>query len=101
MVTMVSGKALRTTPLTAHVYQVLLSGNYARSTLTFNLTQFVKNTRYIKGLNLSFTGRNLFLWKPKNNPWTDPEFSDTAGNAIGVTMLTRFRAREFMVPILK
>jgi TonB-linked SusC/RagA family outer membrane protein len=53
--------------------------------LNFNLSQFVKNTRYIKGLNLSFTGRNLFLWKPKNNPWTDPEFSDTAGNAIGVT----------------
>jgi TonB-linked SusC/RagA family outer membrane protein len=53
--------------------------------LNFNLTQFVKNTRYIKGLNLSLTGRNLFLWKPKNNPWSDPEFSDTAGNAIGVT----------------
>nr|WP_294946436.1 SusC/RagA family TonB-linked outer membrane protein [uncultured Mucilaginibacter sp.] len=53
--------------------------------LNFNLTQFVKNTRYIKGLNLSFTGRNLFLWKPKNNPWSDPEFSDTAGNAVGVT----------------
>jgi TonB-linked SusC/RagA family outer membrane protein len=53
--------------------------------LNFNLTQFVKNTRYIKGLNLSFTGRNLFLWKPKNNPWTDPEFATTTGNAIGVT----------------
>lgn len=53
--------------------------------LNFNLSQFVKNTRYIKGLNLSFTGRNLFLWKPKNNPWSDPEFATTAGNAIGVT----------------
>jgi hypothetical protein len=53
--------------------------------LNFNLTQFVKNTRFVKGLNLSFTGRNLFLWKPKNNPWSDPEFSDTAGNNVGVT----------------
>ena len=45
--------------------------------LSFNLDQFIRQTKFIKGLSFALTGRNLFLWAPKNNPWTDPEFSNS------------------------
>jgi TonB-linked SusC/RagA family outer membrane protein len=46
--------------------------------LTFNLKQFLTQTKYIKGMTLALTGRNLFIWVPKENIWTDPEFSDVS-----------------------
>ncbi|GGB15849.1 SusC/RagA family TonB-linked outer membrane protein [Puia dinghuensis] len=40
----------------------------------------------IRGLQLSAIGRNLFMWRPKTNIWSDPEFSTNgAGNAVGYT----------------
>jgi hypothetical protein len=45
--------------------------------LTFNLDKFIKQTKYMKGLAVALTGRNLFIWTPKENTYTDPEFSDT------------------------
>jgi TonB-linked SusC/RagA family outer membrane protein len=39
----------------------------------------------IKGATFSITGRNLFVWLPSSNEWTDPEFSNTTGNSIGVS----------------
>lgn len=41
----------------------------------------------IKGVNVALTGRNLFMFLPKTNEWTDPEFSNTTGNAQGVSGL--------------
>jgi TonB-linked SusC/RagA family outer membrane protein len=41
----------------------------------------------IKGATFTLTGRNLFTWIPSTNQWTDPEFSNTTGNAIGVSGL--------------
>ena len=42
--------------------------------------------KVIKGLNLSAIGRNLFMWRPKTNIWSDPEFSTNgSGNAVGYT----------------
>lgn len=38
----------------------------------------------LKGLGLSFFGRNLFTWLPEENIYTDPEFSNTTGNAVGI-----------------
>jgi len=38
----------------------------------------------VKGATFSLTGRNLVTWLPKTNEWTDPEFSNTTGNAQGV-----------------
>ena len=52
--------------------------------LSFNLNQFIRTTGFLKGLTVAFTGRNLALWKPKSNPWTDPEFSDNTGNGTGI-----------------
>ncbi len=43
--------------------------------LKFNLNQFIKQSKFIKGLSFALTGRNLFIWVPKSNVWTDPEFS--------------------------
>jgi TonB-linked SusC/RagA family outer membrane protein len=46
---------------------------------------FTKNA--VKGANLTVSGRNLFMFLPKTNEWTDPEFSNTLGNAQGVSGL--------------
>jgi TonB-linked SusC/RagA family outer membrane protein len=56
------------------------------ATLTFNLDKFVKTSKYMKGLSVALTGRNLFIWTPKENTYTDPEFSDSlpSSNARGV-----------------
>ena len=44
--------------------------------VAFNLNQFVKQSKFIKGVTFALTGRNLFMWLPKSNLYTDPEFSD-------------------------
>jgi TonB-linked SusC/RagA family outer membrane protein len=49
--------------------------------LAFNLNQFVKQNKYIKGATFALTGRNLFMWLPKSNMYTDPEFSNSSANS--------------------
>ncbi|MEP6711791.1 MAG: SusC/RagA family TonB-linked outer membrane protein [Ferruginibacter sp.] len=39
----------------------------------------------IKQISVSLVGRNIFTKRAKENVWTDPEFSNTTGNAIGTT----------------
>jgi TonB-linked SusC/RagA family outer membrane protein len=46
---------------------------------------FTKNA--VKSVSLALTGRNLFMFLPETNEWTDPEFSNTTGNAQGVSGL--------------
>jgi len=41
----------------------------------------------IKAATLSLQGRNLLLWLPKSNIYTDPEFNAASGNAIGVNSI--------------
>jgi TonB-linked SusC/RagA family outer membrane protein len=55
------------------------------ASLSFNLTQYIKHTGFIKGLTFALTGRNLFLFLPKSNQWGDPELSNagSGSNAIG------------------
>jgi TonB-linked SusC/RagA family outer membrane protein len=47
------------------------------------------NLKYIKGARISIQGRNLFIWTPKTNIYTDPEYSanGTDNNGIGITSL--------------
>ena len=45
------------------------------------------DSKVIKGASVSFSGRNLLMWLPKTNEWTDPEFSNTTGNAQGVNTI--------------
>jgi TonB-linked SusC/RagA family outer membrane protein len=43
------------------------------------------NQRVVKGLNLTLNARNLFLWVPETNVYTDPDFNFTTnGNSFGV-----------------
>lgn len=49
----------------------------------------------IKRLNFSLIGQNLFMWRPKNNRYVDPEFSDAGtGNAVG-------SSSEYQLPPLR
>ena len=51
-------------------------------TVPANLLDKVK---FVRTLNLALTGRNLLMLRPKTNVFTDPEFSNSNGNAQGVT----------------
>ncbi len=48
-------------------------------------------TGFIKTVVVSLTGRNLLMWRPKSNVYTDPEYSLDASNAAGTT-------NEFQTP---
>lgn len=52
-------------------------------------TSVLSKIGFIKSANISLIGRNLFVWLPKNNYFTDPEYSDAGNtsNGIGLTGL--------------
>ncbi|PZR20293.1 MAG: SusC/RagA family TonB-linked outer membrane protein [Flavobacterium psychrophilum] len=43
-------------------------------------TSIVGKTKVLKGATISVQGRNLFLWMPKDNLYTDPEYGQTSSN---------------------
>ncbi|HKB45306.1 MAG TPA: SusC/RagA family TonB-linked outer membrane protein [Chitinophagaceae bacterium] len=48
--------------------------------------KWIDKLKVIQQASLTLSGRNLFMFRPKDNVWTDPEFSDTNNlnsNAIG------------------
>ncbi|MEP6582715.1 MAG: SusC/RagA family TonB-linked outer membrane protein [Ginsengibacter sp.] len=45
----------------------------------------LRNQKVIKGLSVTLNARNLFLWLPKSNEYTDPDFNFTATNSAGVS----------------
>jgi hypothetical protein len=49
------------------------------------------NGKYVKGVRVSLQGRNLFLWTPKSNIYTDPEYSEggSDNNAVGLSSLNQ------------
>lgn len=56
--------------------------------LTYNLPRSIlAKTKLIKTASISLEGRNLFLWVPKSNLYTDPDYSDagSTSNGIGLT----------------
>lgn len=58
--------------------------------LSYDLPKsLLANVKGIKGARISVQGRNLFLWAPKTNIYTDPEYSaaGSESNAIGLTNL--------------
>jgi hypothetical protein len=53
--------------------------------LSYDLpSSLLKSARFIKGASVSLVGRNMFMFLPVSNEWTDPEFANTTGNALGV-----------------
>ncbi|WP_293904582.1 SusC/RagA family TonB-linked outer membrane protein [Sphingobacterium sp. UBA5670] len=62
--------------------------------LSYNLPKsFLAGQNVIKKARVSVQGRNLFLWTPATNVYTDPEYSDgngsSNGNALGLTGLSQ------------
>jgi hypothetical protein len=56
--------------------------------LTYNLSpKIAQATKVIKSASISAVGRNLLIWVPKTNLYTDPDYSDagTNSNGIGLT----------------
>nr|WP_279387750.1 SusC/RagA family TonB-linked outer membrane protein [Hymenobacter edaphi] len=47
-------------------------------------TSVVSKVGFVKGASINFFGRNIFTWVPKENIYTDPEFSFSNSNAIGI-----------------
>ncbi len=57
-------------------------------TLSYALPgSLMQKTKFIKTATVSLTGRNLLMWRPASNQWTDPEFSTDTSNAAGTTSL--------------
>jgi hypothetical protein len=53
--------------------------------LSYDLpSSLIKGARFIKGATIGLVGRNLLMFLPKTNEWSDPEFANTTGNALGV-----------------
>lgn len=55
----------------------------------------LSKTKYLKEATISVQGRNLFIWTPKSNIYTDPEYNYSDSNAIGVTAFGEPPARFF------
>jgi hypothetical protein len=50
---------------------------------------FLSKSKFIKNVNISLQGRNLWLFLPESNQWTDPDYNFTTDNAIGITTLSQ------------
>jgi TonB-linked SusC/RagA family outer membrane protein len=48
--------------------------------LSFDLTQWVRKSKFIKKASFAFTGRNLVMLRAKGAKFTDPEFQFSANN---------------------
>ncbi|MDR2652634.1 MAG: SusC/RagA family TonB-linked outer membrane protein [Prevotellaceae bacterium] len=48
-----------------------------------------KLSNIVKDITISVQGRNLFLWTPLSNEYTDPDYSANDNNAIGVATLSQ------------
>ncbi|WP_266203940.1 SusC/RagA family TonB-linked outer membrane protein [Pontibacter kalidii] len=66
-------------------------GDYWRwreASLSYDVPQtWLSKTGFVKGATVSVQGRNLALWLPKSNQYTDPDYNFTDTNAIGITTL--------------
>ena len=52
--------------------------------LSYRLPNTLFKTSFIKGITVGFSGRNLFLWTPDENTYSDPETSSFGtGNVQG------------------
>jgi TonB-linked SusC/RagA family outer membrane protein len=55
--------------------------------LTWQMPRSIlQHVKVVQAASLVLSGRNLFMFRPKDNFWTDPEFSTAGtGNAVGTT----------------
>lgn len=50
-------------------------------TLSYDFKDQLKNVKFVKNVVLSLIGKNLLMWRPSQNLWTDPEFNADNVNA--------------------
>jgi TonB-linked SusC/RagA family outer membrane protein len=56
--------------------------------LSYDLpTSFMKKIGFIQGATITAQGRNLLIFTPKSNIYTDPDFNFSDGNAVGIVTL--------------
>lgn len=54
--------------------------------LSYDLPQhWLTATHVVQHATFTLSGRNLLMFRPKTNRWTDPEFSEDTGNDVGRT----------------
>jgi len=54
--------------------------------LSYDIPQkYTGNGKVIKRASVALIGRNLLMFRPETNQWTDPEFANSTGNDIGTT----------------
>lgn len=58
--------------------------------------RLLSGSNFVKGAQISVQGRNLFLWTPKANIYTDPEYNFSDSNAMGITTLGQTPPTRFM-----
>ena len=53
-------------------------------TVSYSLPEkWLSRQSVLKGVDISLVGRNLMLWTPRTNQWSDPDFSVYGGNEAG------------------
>ncbi len=67
----------------------VVSGNVWKlreASIAYNLPhKTLAPLKVVQTCTISISGRNLLMFRPKDNKWTDPEFADTSGNGVGAT----------------
>jgi TonB-linked SusC/RagA family outer membrane protein len=64
--------------------------------LSYDFPQsMINGLKVVHALSIGLVGRNLIMIKAKDNPWTDPEFANTNGNAVGNTDLNQLPPTRF------
>jgi TonB-linked SusC/RagA family outer membrane protein len=64
------------------IREISLSYDFPRS--------LFKNGKGIQAVNFTINARNFFMFRPKDNVWSDPEFSSAGtGNAVGTTNINQ------------
>ncbi|GCC52514.1 SusC/RagA family TonB-linked outer membrane protein [Chryseotalea sanaruensis] len=70
----------------------IISGDYWKLrelAISYQLpTSLLSKTKFIKSASITFQGRNLFIFTPKSNVYTDPDFNFSDTNAIGIVSLS-------------
>lgn len=66
-------------------------------TLSYNIPKkTVDRLKVVSGINIGVQARNLITWRAKDNVWSDPEFSNTNGNASGNTDINQLPPTKFI-----
>lgn len=69
----------------------LVSGDYWKLrevAISYDVpTSFMNKIGFVQGATITAQGRNLLIFTPKSNVYTDPDYNFSAGNAIGIVTL--------------